>query len=592
MGFSVRESLDYQNTTQLKQFTTALKIGKNLTRKADLMDCLERQLIQNTGNVLQHLSQAEKLYLAELAHNGSCSPAKFTAKYKHDYPISQRWNTPKTIILLFVTDPLGIGTYSIPNELVDILRALLPKPPAITIETVPAIPPILKVTHNGKDPKERPMHIYTGEKTVFQEARRVLSLAQAGKLQVSDKSMNPTSATVKAVSGVLVQPDFFLELPESEPFSQMESSGAVRAYAWGVLMQQAGWCKSQKGKMILTPDGKKFFDKPNIEEYRQAIDQIIADDNFDELTRINHIRGQSGKAKQHLSYPSDRKFEIAKTMHDWPVNEWIQLSEAFRILHAIAQDYWIIEDGFYLYFGEQQYGHLSGREFLIGKQYFRVFLFETMATLGLIDVGYTYPHGLWLEFRDEWGNDAFDFCGRYDGLFFVRLNSLGAYCLGITDHYEIPSVEEPRTLKILPNHDIIFVGEDRTASADRPFLETIAARQGDYSWTLDKKRILNYLETGGSIEDIIAFLKNRSIEDLPENVYIFFRDIASKMGVFGEMEEAVLIEVKDSTVATLIAHSSSTKKYCLLTGNHHLTVRAKHLRTFREAIKKLGYTLS
>jgi len=63
----------------------------------------------------------------------------------------------------------------------------------------------------------------------------------------------------------------------------------------------------------------------------------------------------------------------------------------------------------------------------------RAFLFESLATLGLIDFAYTYPHSLWPELGDSWGIDELSFCGRYDGLLYVRLNALGAYCLGMAN---------------------------------------------------------------------------------------------------------------------------------------------------------------
>ena len=49
----------------------------------------------------------------------------------------------------------------------------------------------------------------------------------------------------------------------------------------------------------------------------------------------------------------------------------------------------------------------------------RAFLLESMATLGLVDVAYVRPHGLWPEFSGWWGTDELPYCGRYDGLLYV-----------------------------------------------------------------------------------------------------------------------------------------------------------------------------
>jgi len=41
---------------------------------------------------------------------------------------------------------------------------------------------------------------------------------------------------------------------------------------------------------------------------------------------------------------------------------------------------------------------------------------------------------------------ALPFCGRYDGLLYVRLNALGAYALGFAEHYELQAEESPKPL--------------------------------------------------------------------------------------------------------------------------------------------------
>ena len=79
-------------------------------------------------------------------------------------------------------------------------------------------------------------------------------------------------------------------------------------------------------------------------------------------------------------------------------------------------------------FSEKHYGSLenSGAEGSLERQYMRAFLFESMGTLGLVDVAYVRLHSLWPEFRGGWGTDDLPFCGRYDGLLYVRLNGRAA----------------------------------------------------------------------------------------------------------------------------------------------------------------------
>ncbi len=185
-----------------------------------------------------------------------------------------------------------------------------------------------------------------------------------------------------------------------------------------------------------------------------------------------------------------------------------------------------------------------------------------------------------------------EFCSRYDGLQYVRLNALGAYCLGKSEQYEPPEMEDPRTLKVLPNHEIIYVGKPENYDHAYHFLEMLASQKGDYKWIMDQKPILDYIEKGGSIQDIRNFLSKHSTTGIPEGVEIFLQDIEKKMGLFSEPEEALIFKVNDASTAKLLAHNSRTKRYCWLLETDKLVVQKKNLKSFQTALKKIGYLLT
>ena len=130
-----------------------------------------------------------------------------------------------------------------------------------------------------------------------------------------------------------------------------------------------------------------------------------------------------------------------------------------------------------MYFGELQYGHLGDAGDDIERQYLRAFLMESLATLGVVDIAYVYPQGLWPELSGSWGTDDLEFCGRYDGLLYVRLSSLGAYCLGVTEAYEPPAAEKRSLLKVLANRELAVSGGEELTPADRATLELFAKQK-------------------------------------------------------------------------------------------------------------------
>ena len=269
------------------------------------------------------------------------------------------------------------------------------------------------------------------------------------------------------------------------------------------------------------------------EALKEGVERLLGDDNFDEFNRINHIRGQTGKGKRSLTRPSSRRESIASSMMDWPEGKWIAFDDAFRFVCASGNTFSVARaDAWDLYFCEKQYGSLGyeygDRGDGLERQYLRAFLVETMATLGLVDIAYVYPHGLWPELEGRWGTDELGFCGRYDGLRHARLTALGAYCLGSTDTYEMPVEESAGLVKVLPNLELVLVNDASCSPADTARLELFASPKNERVWRIDRKRILAHIETGGSMDDIRKELESVADDDVPETVSTLLDEIEKK----------------------------------------------------------------
>ena len=66
---------------------------------------------------------------------------------------------------------------------------------------------------------------------------------------------------------------------------------------------------------------------------------------------------------------------------------------------------------------------------------------------------------------------------------------------------------------------------------------------------------------------------------------------ANKTGACQTLQEAVLLEWTDETLARLIATSAGTSKLCFHAGENRLVVARKSLSAFGRALRKLGYAL-
>jgi hypothetical protein len=225
------------------------------------------------------------------------------------------------------------------RELVEPLRALLPGSAGVQARVSGPIPKAWSNDHpHGGGGPERTVHSFEGERIGPAELDRLLRLIQGGKVKVTDSTHRPTDATVRLVGGLLLEPDFALEEPQ-EHLGELEkkyytASGPVRAHAWPGVVQQCGWAKAKGGALALTDEGKELLRQFDGQRFRSGVGELLDDSEFDELQRINHIRGQSGKAKRWITAPSERKRAILRALATFPIGQWLAFEEARRLIEA------------------------------------------------------------------------------------------------------------------------------------------------------------------------------------------------------------------------------------------------------------------
>ena len=421
---------------------------------------------------------------------------------------------------------------------------------------------------------------------------RVLRLIQSGKIKVMPSSLRPTEPSVRLLASALLVPDFALETADKHHLSlDKVPPGAVRAHAWAVIAQQAGWAKVRSGALELTARGKALALQFDPAALRAAVPCIASDDSFDELNRIPAILGQGGKAAAHcLSAASVRKAALLKAMTEsFPVDEWISFDEAFR-LTLCAGGYEIVEGGAddVLYLAEKQYGVIRD-DGGIQRQFARAFMMETLATLGLIDVIYCAPHGCWPELEDEWGADGLTYLGRYDGLRHVRLNPAGAYALGRIETFAAPAPAPP-SLQVLSNLEI--VRDDSTGGpGDDAMLEQMALCVGENLWRLDAAVLLRSLESGTRPVEMHEWLEKASGQPLPFAAARFMDEVVIKAAACLKATEGIIYEWHDEDQALYIASSTSGRRSGTHIGGNRLLVLKSQMAEFRRAVRALGHLL-
>jgi hypothetical protein len=443
-----------------------------------------------------------------------------------------------------------------------------------------------------KGTKPVPLAVRETERAAARELLSVLRLVDAGKVAVSDKTRRASGSTIEAITALLDGDDYYPHVP-AESKRDDENARPIRAFAWPLLIQAGGLAQLSGPRLQLTKTGRKALSEPAAATIRTLWNKWMDTTMFDELARIDCVKGQKGKGKRGLTAASSRRKAIAESLAECPAGRWIAADEFLRYMEASGNDFSVTRDAWDLYICDPQYGSLGyeGSTRVLNQRYVLALLLEYGATLGIIDVALIPPAGARRDFRDLWGTDELPFFSRYDGLMYFRITPLGAWCLGVESDYQPAPVEVKPVLRILPNLEIAAAGPGLEQS-DRLALNAYALPVSDFVWRLEADKLLGAIEEGRPVEELRAFLTARSGAAIPDTVARLLDDVAERCTKVHDRGLARLIECADAALAALIANDTRTRKHCLRAGERHLVVPASSEAAFRRALRDVGYLLS
>ena len=286
----------------------ALTREKLPTRKADLAAVIMRHLGgERLRTVWQSLDELQRAAVAEVVHSSSTafSADRFRAKYGRD-PI---WGADDKGGYRRRPSALGFFFYGngmMPSDLKGRLKEFVPPPAAAEIETLAELPAACDLPWE-KGTKAVPLTVRETERTAQREMLSILRLVDAGKVAVSDKTRRASSATIETITSVLEGGDFYPRLPFTDKWHD-ENAGPIRAFAWPLLIQAGGLAQLSGSRLQLTRAGRKALADPAAETIRTIwTDTTI----LDELSRIDCVKGQTGKGKRGLTGVSSRRDAVA-----------------------------------------------------------------------------------------------------------------------------------------------------------------------------------------------------------------------------------------------------------------------------------------
>ena len=551
------------------------------TRKAEIIEAITTAMLGgNLKTVFNRLSKMDQYAVAEAVHtpDGKIDFRKFEAKYLEGLNLGQGrgYRGESNLLDLFI-----IGRQA-PADIRNHLKTFVRKPKSDHVKYVEKLPKSIKC---AAQEARVALEMRATSRAALNNLESVLRLIEGGKLKVGQKTGRPTSATEKSLSKLLYGGDWY-----NEP-DMLEEVGHIQAFAWPIIVQGAGLARVEGSTLKLSNAGRKAMKGRLPDVIKTAWKRWEKTKIIDEFSRINEIKGQESSRGRALTAPSARRPVINEALCQCMAGRWVKVEELTRFMHSKGLDFNVTRYAWKLYICDPQYGRLDdyGNWSIVEGRYLLAFLFEYAATLGLIDVAYIHPAGALSDYYSLWGIDGIEFLSRYDGLKYFRINSLGAYVLGVTDQYYPPALKTRPVLKVLPNHEIVVTDAVSISRADKLFLDKTCKKISSSLWRISLQTLLDAAQGGTETEEVLAFLKSRSSEPIPETVTILLNDAKNRSTPLSYSGRAHLIACKDPVLVRLISSDIKISKMCLPAGSGYIVVLPGKEKEFIKALADIGY---
>ncbi|MBN2531774.1 MAG: hypothetical protein JXB88_02720 [Spirochaetales bacterium] len=532
----------------------------------------------NNLDTLQKKAVAETLYSPQALF----PQTQFRAKYGTDPDWGKalpgkKFSSPSTICLF-------IYKLQIPAELKSILSGFVGKPGKVNVKHTDNLPLY------REDTNKRIISLNT-EYAVMHEFPSILHAIGLHRVGVSSSTGKLSRSGINELNKLLYGGDYFSHPGLSE--KEYEKIGDIKAYGWFTILKTLNLVYSENSLLKLTDKGKKLESLPPYDSIRRIWHEWLKADGFDELSRIEALKGQHGKGKKFLTDVTGRRRVCMNALLACPPNVWISLDDLFSFMLARGYGFYVTTSPETLYISDPLLGHMGYTEEegwnIIEKRYVLAFFFEYMATLGLLDIAYTDPAGSRPDYYHVWGGKQLAYVSRYDGLLYFRINNLGKYCLGLSDQYTRTPFKKTTELKVLSNLEIVAVKP--LHPGDAYYLGLFTLQKSENVWELDSAKMTSAVEQGCILSLFIDFLRSKCNNEIPDNVAHFLTEIDAKQNSLKVNGRALIIKAESPDLARFIVNNRRLQSCCLIAGEKIIVVPEDSKKVFLKVIHDLGYSL-
>ncbi|MCI5143045.1 MAG: hypothetical protein D3909_15210, partial [Candidatus Electrothrix sp. ATG1] len=370
-----------------------------------------------------------------------------------------------------------------------------------------------------------------------------------------------------------------------------ETIGPMQPFAWPLLLQGGGLAKADGIRLKLTAAGRKAWKKDPVASMKAAWKRWEKSKLFDEFSRVTEIKGQRSSRGRTMTSPAKRRPMINALLQDLQPNEWINVTELLRVMQTdAAYSFKMVNYDWKLYIVDPHYGNLDYYDTwnLLQFRYLLVYLFEYCATLGLVDLAYKSPYNARDDYRECWGADDLNWLSHCDGLEYVRVNDLGSYAFGHTEHFQKTKTEAQ--VYSFEGCELIIPANRTVAPSQELFLEKIAERIEQDRWRISTPSLLDAVNNGLPLEEIRKTMEHESAKTLPPAMEHLFQEAEQRATTVVNVGEATLLAC-NAEFRLFLLTEKKISSLCLPAGDKHIVILPGKEKMFRKKIAAMGYII-
>ncbi len=555
-------------TADLKQLASFI-CSKVPSRKDERVQAIVQKMFADIQGIFNKLNLSGQHAVSETVHtwNGAFELRMFVNKYGST-PWSQtkdRYGRKKELLDLFLIRG------QIPSDLFEKLKLVAPKPEKDTVN----------YTENSTVLDEG-FTVRETSRAALANLATFLTLAVDKNIRISAKTGKATGATVRKMTDLLYEPDFYDD-PEIGP---------MQSFAWPLLLQGGGLAKADGSFLKLTPAGRKALKNDLAGGIQTAWQRWEKTKIIDEFSRVTAIKGQKSHRGRTMTTPVKRRPMINNLLEDLQPGQWISIDELIRLQQTKPEySFEMVNYSWKLYFLDQHYGHLDYNDTwpLLQLRYILIYLFEYCATLGLIDVAYQDPRGARYEdYRYCWGVDELEYLCHCDGLQYIRINNLGGFVMGHYDDYEAQKGDND--IFNFDGTDLVISDTAITPPGLELYLEKVAERCEIDRWRLTISSLLAAIKGGEILAEIKEKLEASSTEEFSRELTKLFVEVEQRSTSFINVGQTTLIECAQEARKKALA-DKKLSSLCLPAGDKYLVAAPGKELKFIKALESTGFIL-